>query len=579
MKPKLISRTFAAVLVATGISSAFGQSAIDYDQTHHNPYIKVPSSTRFVNRTGIGRTHYVIYTGTPAAPGFMPMDVTHGPALVAPTVPGYHPDQLRTAYGITGGGSGTIAIVDAFDNPTALSDFNTFAQTFNLPQETSTDPTNPNNKVFQVVYANGTKPATDAGWAGEIALDIEWAHAMAPNAKIVLVETADNGFPNLPDGDKVAANITGVREVSNSWGGLEFGGQTSFDSDFLHPGVVFFASSGDIGGLLQWPSSSPNVVGVGGTTLMLGSSNQVTSETAWSGAGGGISVIYPRPDFQAPVASVVGSSRGTPDVAAVADPETGVAVYSQTAFQGWAIVGGTSLACPVTTAITNVRGNFTQPVNYTSSSHRELQRIYFNLLDKYYRDITQGTAGSFSARPGYDLITGIGRPDGLFPNYTPPSTLLPAAASKFQGASSTGALVNLGLIDGLTYNVTTALTSVGQSAALQMDFKMDRDPSLLSGIDIPVSHVLPLGSGIQYYLYNWSTNSLVYNSAFVGTGAVSTNTIKIPASFIQPGTLNIRIVARALKPLRLGTVPFTLAVDRGVLEEITVPAWDINAPL
>lgn len=119
-------------------------------------------------------------------------------------------------------GSGVIVIVDAFDYPTALKDFNVFASQFGLPQEPSTDPFDPNNQVFQVVYANGSRPRSNCGWAQEAALDIEWAHAMAPNAKIVLVEAATNSFTNLFRAVDVASSIAGAREVSMSWGGSEF---------------------------------------------------------------------------------------------------------------------------------------------------------------------------------------------------------------------------------------------------------------------------------------------------------------------------------------------------------------------
>src|SRR5438270_5273804 len=472
MKTKLF-RTFIALAIAGAVTSAFGQSTTAHDPSMGNPYIKVPRTSTYI--PGVPRTHYLIYTGVPASSGGTLLAM-HGPALLAPIIPGYHPDQIRTAYGLpSNGGIGAIAIVDLNNLTSALGDFNFFAQTFGLPQEPSSDPTNAGNKVFQVVYAEGSKPPDDnTGWGGEIALDIEWAHAMAPNAKIYLVES--NG--DLDKANQVAAKVAGVREVSNSWGYPgEISTATLLDANYVYPGVVFLASSGDFGGVTSYPATSPNVVGIGGTSMILGSSNEVVSETAWDGSGGGPSLYETRPDFQNAISGIVGPARGSPDVAAIADPYTGVAVYSSTAYgtsTGWAVIGGTSVACPVTAGITNLRGNGTTPPNFTSSSHRELLRVYYNLLGAYYNDITKGSAGGFMAKTGWDFTTGIGRPIGLFPNYTPPFTVPTNNALKFQGTTAVGSLANLVAIDGFTYNLGTTLTSVGQSAALEVDFKMDR---------------------------------------------------------------------------------------------------------
>src|SRR5262249_23737160 len=151
---------------------------------------------------------------------------------------------------------------------TALNDFNVFAAQFGLPQETSTDPRASSNKVFQVVYASGKQPRSNCGWAQEAALDIEWAHAMAPSAKIVLVEAASSSFANLFAAVDVASNLPGVTEVSMSWGGSEFSGETSADSHFpQNNGIVYFASSGDTGGQVIYPGASPLVVACGGTSV------------------------------------------------------------------------------------------------------------------------------------------------------------------------------------------------------------------------------------------------------------------------------------------------------------------------
>src|SRR5579862_2216233 len=168
---------------------------------------------------------------------------------------GLTPAQLRQAYSLPStGGSQIIAIVDAYDNPNALADFNTFSAYYGLPQETSANATTSTNKVFQVVYGNGSQPATDStgGWELEEAMDIEWAHAMAPNAKIILVEAQSTSFADLLTAEATATSFVdgnglSVKEISNSWSSSEFSGENSFDSSFTSTNVVYFFSAGDSG--------------------------------------------------------------------------------------------------------------------------------------------------------------------------------------------------------------------------------------------------------------------------------------------------------------------------------------------
>src|SRR5207245_4584002 len=159
------------------------------------------------------------------------------------------------------GGSGVIAIVDAFDYPTAENDLNVFSTQFGLPPCTTA------NGCFTKVYANGVKPRANCGWAQEAALDIEWAHAMAPNAKIVLVEAASNSFADLYQAVDIASGIVNAQEVSMSWGGSETSGEAGNDSHFTQGGIVYFAASGDTGGQTIYPGVSPNVVSAGGTRI------------------------------------------------------------------------------------------------------------------------------------------------------------------------------------------------------------------------------------------------------------------------------------------------------------------------
>lgn len=297
---------------------------------------------------------------------------------------------------IPSGGSRAIAIVDAYDDPTAANDLAHFSAQFGLPAAN-----------FQVFYASGRKPAYNSGWALEASLDIEWAHAMAPRARIYLVEAASNSFADLFTAVTTASRLVaaaGGGEVSMSWGGSEFSGESAFDGYFAAPGVVYVASAGDSAGVI-YPSASPNVVSVGGTTL---SRNPATGnfqqELSWQQTGGGPSAYERMPSYQNGLAATLGGHRGTPDVAAIADPTTGVWVY---AGGYWYIVGGTSVAAPVTAGIINLAGSF------RASSAAELAAIYGN--GSGFTNIVSGACGPYEgylAGPGWNFCTGFGSPKG-----------------------------------------------------------------------------------------------------------------------------------------------------------------------
>jgi subtilase family serine protease len=357
-----------------------------------NPDILLPESS--IPRAGEMHTDHLIFVGGAMSKGVNAVEASSG----------YSPSQIKTAYGVPAtGGSGTIVIVDAYNDPYALADFNAFSAQFGLPQETSTNVTASTNKVFQIVYASGSKPRNNTGWSQEADLDIEWAHAMAPNAKIVLVEAASNSNANLYAADDRAATISGARECSNSWGGGESSGETGSDSHFNHAGLVYLFSSGDTGGAREYPAASPNVVAVGGTSLTLDGSNNRSSETVWNGTGCGPSSYESRPSYQNVVQGVVGTHRGIADVAAVADPNTGVLVRWNGA---WYIFGGTSVACPVVAGIINVAGT------NRSSGVAENTFVYGGLGGANFYDVTSGSAGSYHAAAGYDFPTGVGSPKG-----------------------------------------------------------------------------------------------------------------------------------------------------------------------
>ena len=328
---------------------------------------------------------------------------------------GYAPAQIRDAYGLnqiseTGAGE-TIAIVDAYGSPTIQSDVATFDSQFNLPAVNLT-----------IAYPSGKPNKTDGGWALETSLDVEWAHAIAPGAHILLVVA-----PSASTSDLVAAidyaTSQGAQVVSNSWGGSEFSSETSYDSHFQHAGVVYVASAGDTGGAIEWPAASPYVLGVGGTTLTVNGTSGAYSyggETAWSSSGGGLSQYESRPAYQNNWQSVVGSQRGIPDIAWDANPSTGVAVYDSTRYEGqsgWYEVGGTSVGSPSWSALVALvdQGRVT-PLSTESGTGNILNDLYTLAgatgsagYTADFHDITGGSNGN-PALPGYDLVTGIGSP-------------------------------------------------------------------------------------------------------------------------------------------------------------------------
>ena len=335
-------------------------------------------------------------------------DVSAQAAVFTPY--GKSPASLRKVYGLpANGGAGVIALVDAYDDPTAEHDLGVFSTQFGLPPCTTA------NGCFHKVYATGVRPVASCGWAQEADLDIEWAHAIAPSAKIVLVEAASNNSTDLARAVNVASSLVspagrGFGEVSMSWGFSEYSAETSLDANFHQPGVVYVAASGDVGGQRSYPATSPYVVAAGGTTLTFNLAGQFVSESAWIDGGGGPSTYELRPHFQDSAVNQVGSRRGTPDLAFDADPQSGVAVYDSTAcggLSGWLVMGGTSLSSPALAGVLNLAGHF------YATSDLELGSIYSHLGSADFRDITLGRAGAFSAAKGWDFATGVGSGLGL----------------------------------------------------------------------------------------------------------------------------------------------------------------------
>ncbi len=321
------------------------------------------------------------------------------------TPSGYGPSSLRSAYNVTATGSSStiIAIVDAYGYTKAEADLGVYRAQYGLPACTTA------NGCFAKYNQNGVQgsyPSQNVGWEQETALDLDMASAMCPNCKIILVEATSPTDANLGKAENTAA-AKGAHVISNSYGGGESGSQ-SYEANYNHPGVAITVSTGDSGYGAQFPATSPHVTAVGGTHLVTASNARGWSETAWSGGGSGCSIYYAKPAWQTDTGC---SLRMEADVSAVADPNTGVAVYGpiNSRTSGWQVYGGTSVAAPLVGGIYGANGG---SVTYGSDPYANTGALY---------DVTSGSNGTCSGKPayfchaevGYDGPTGLGTPNGI----------------------------------------------------------------------------------------------------------------------------------------------------------------------
>ena len=333
-----------------------------------------------------------------------------GPLLATASTSGYTPAQVRAHLGLTGTGAGqTIAVVTAYDAPNVARDLAVFNQAFGLPAPPS---------FRKVNQAGGTKyPSVNASWALETALDVQWAHAIAPDAAILLVEASSSALSNLLTAVTYASKQPGVTVISNSWGTAEFPKQKDQDHRCRLTTAVCVVASGDNGSPGTYPATSPHVLAVGGTTLTLGEQG---SEVAWSGSGGGISLYAPKPSFQQGVTAA--PRRASPDVSYAADPATGFAVYSSTPYNrqsGWFQMGGTSVGAPQWSGIIASANQLRKAVGkapltaVTSTGATPLHTALYGSPGGL-RDIVEGRNGTCgavcTAALGYDTVTGLGSP-------------------------------------------------------------------------------------------------------------------------------------------------------------------------
>jgi len=338
------------------------------------------------------------------------------------SVPGYHPVDLQLAYNVPTGGPGQlVAIVDAYDDPNAESDLGVYRSQFGLSSCTTA------NGCFKKVNQSGgtdSYPAPNGGWAQEISLDLDMVSAICPNCHILLVEANSNHLSDLGVAVNTAAQL-GAKAISNSYGSSEYSSETTDESTYFnHPGLAITASSGDGGYGVEFPAASQYVTAAGGTTLSRASNARGWSETVWSGAGSGCSAYITKPAYQTDAGC---SDRTVADVAADADPGTGVAVYDSFRYQGlkgWLVFGGTSVASPIISALYALADNTSG--SYPADPYQKPSALF---------DVTSGSNGSCggsylcNGEPGYDGPTGLGTPNGTSAFANPTVSVSPTTVS------------------------------------------------------------------------------------------------------------------------------------------------------
>jgi hypothetical protein len=489
------------------------------------------------------------------------------PLLGGTTPSGYGPATLRSAYNLTATGSATqtVAIVDAFDDPNAESDLAVYRNQYGLPGCTTA------NGCFRKVNQNGGTgyPIADTGWAGEISLDLDMVSAICPGCHILLVEASSNTVADLGAAENEAVAL-GAKYISNSYGGREDSTVPSAEGYFNHPGVVITAASGDgaFADGTEYPASSQYVTAVGGTSLSPATNARGWTESAWytstttpvTGSGSGCSTYIAKPSWQTDPGC---SHRMVADVAAVADPATGVSVYQTYGASGWAVYGGTSAASPIIASVYALAGvprSADDPVKYP---YQHTSNLF---------DVTSGSTGSCStayfctAQAGYDGPTGLGTPNGAAA-FTPGAVSLigPGDQSGVDGVaaslqikasdavsgqsltySATGLPAGLsiapgtGLISGTpttagTFTVNVRATdTTGTSDWARFTWTIasnvpaiNATPTGALGVSVLITDAAP----VDHYVVNWSDNS------------TSSGSGRFAHTYARPGTYTITATA------------------------------------
>jgi len=384
-------------MVALGLTMGFAgavpasaQSAVAIERSGHTLHaVTCPRG----NPAGTARCHAHVVVDARGNP-------MNGKANPAATPSGYGPATLQSVYAIPAGSGGTVAIVDAYAYPNAEQDLAVYRAQYGLPPCTTA------NGCLKIVGQTGGKPPSrvDVGWDQEQALDLDMVSAACPSCKILLVQASSASFSNLWTGVDYAKTVPGVRAISNSYGNTDSSSYAQYDSHYTANNIAITVSTGDSGYGAQWPATSPGAIAVGGTSLAANG-----TESAWNGAGSGCGLGHAKPTFQNGVTDAC-AGRMEGDISAVADPNTGVAVYGPRTrnSSGWMVFGGTSASAPLIGAMFALRNG---SINGASS-------IYANRSS--LTDITSGSNGSSCpvnyychSVTGYDGPTGLGTPKGL----------------------------------------------------------------------------------------------------------------------------------------------------------------------
>lgn len=415
--------TVVVLLTATGLGAVSGGSAFAAPSGTSGSPVEPsdPSATATASPRLAGHAHERVCSEPLPNHAMCLAEVVEGVTAPAATaVPdGFGPADLWSAYGLTtaatGGKGATVAVIDAFDLPTADADLSTYRDTFGLPSCTAA------SGCFRKVDQRGATslPQPRAGWGAETALDLDMVSAACPSCRILLVEADDDRLISLGAAVQTAVAL-GAKYITNSYGSNNSSDFSSYDQFYDHPGVVVTAASGDAGYGTQFPASSRYVTAVGGTSLSRAANSRGWTESAWGGAGSGCSSYSPAPSWQTGTGCV---SKATADVSAVADPSTGVAVYGPPAGGGaslWQVFGGTSASSPLIAgmyALAGVPTPGTYPASYPWNDRSGLN------------DVTAGTNGTdcspawmCAAGVGYDGPTGLGTPNGVASLTGPVST-------------------------------------------------------------------------------------------------------------------------------------------------------------
>src|SRR5580658_6694731 len=385
------------------------------------------------------RTDSAATGATPAQPGIAPATAT--PAATPTTTLGnngaYDPSYLQSAYNLpstTGGAGQTVAVVDAYDDPSAATDLNSYRSYFGLPACTTS------NGCFRKVNESGgsTYPAGNSSWGQEISVDLDMVSAICPNCHILLVEANSASIADLGTGVNEAVSL-GANVVSNSYGGPEYSGEVADSAQYYdHPGVAVTVAAGDSGYGAEFPSTSNTVTSVGGTSLVQNTNTGTrnATETVWDDTGSGCSAYESKPLWQTDSGC---ANRTSTDVSAVADPNTGVWVYDTYGGGTWAIFGGTSVATPIVGAAYALADNASSTTSMNSLPYADPAAL---------NDITSGSNGTCTVaylcngEVGYDGPTGLGTPNGLaaFTLGSTPAATVPSAPTNLVATGALGAV-------------------------------------------------------------------------------------------------------------------------------------------